>query len=1755
VNGIKGYTSLLNPILHGTIFDILHYLCFLIRLNAIPQRFYMRIFGLILPWLLLSSSLLAQMQISNITSTPAGCSSNGTVTVTVSGGTPIYCYQINGSTCYYSAASTYTFTDLASGTKNITITDGPNTATITATIEVQGNYQSPSLFGLPQGCGVYAQASGGLPPYQYSISKGGGAFSALQGNPQFTPIVGNYCLRVYDACNNFTEYCGFIDISPVEFTPECCDNSANPNEICVQFTDRQGLHANDPGYWFGGQPPYLYSATAAGVTVTNPDGYFNLQQLCPGWAFSITDGCGNTITKTPNCMKTEVLCVDCDAGMATINTANGVAPYVYFYQDAAGQWQPNPAGGTNGNFSGLPAPSANNSYTFRAIDACGNISPPLEVQCIDGKGYFDCLAQTVRIEALTSFFPASVTCSTCPSAPTIILPQPGFASFPLPSGSSSNTFLVTDACGATVTINCKDTLPDMSIQKSCNTIFARMRSNYVCDGGPPTPYSIEGGVLYTIALATQPSIIIASNSTGVFTNLNAGVTYVVTATHGVCGAAVVQVTLFTNNDFNLNTALKTTSFIQNGICQTGYQVLASLSPSPEIAPVFELIGSVAYQDSTGLFTDISPGTWTLNSSNYCLSQSLVLPDWKPEMTVQMPECPNGGCVQMSGARTPSEWASWGAGFGLNIESNSDFYILDCPGFNGPQCVANWGGNICNLIPGNSYEVYLKPGTFTCPVDTISFIVDPSGTARIDSVMITTPVACTETSLAGSLVTIIGGKAPLYLEVIDSITGLVLRTFYDLDNDRKIAVDSLKALETYFFRVVDACNNTKDISATVILLPGVTASYTRRCDATITLETAAIFNAIYTWKDAAGVILDTGANKWKLQTNALTTTTNYAVEINFGNCLTHVTGVNVPAYVPAQVTLPFSDTLFCNVFALDVVATTGSGSYTYLWNTGSTNSAINTTVQGFFEVIATDVYGCSDTANAMINSSPPILLNWNTKDVPCYNGKNGSANITVMGGTLPFDYIWENGVTTASRSNLSAGPYSVTVTDAKGCSQTQQLLINEPDSLEITLSAVHITCFGGSDGSAQAIASGGIAPYSFTWGNGISGNIKNALQQGVYTVTCTDANGCTRSDSISITQPDALIINYIFTPIPCYGDSTGGIAVVSSGGTGTINYVWSVPNGTNGVLQNVPAGNYQLTATDQNNCSVTDNIILSQPEILALTITGNNISCFGGANGSLSATTMGGTQPLSVIVWNTGEIGNTISSLTADSYSATIMDANLCTATATYQLTEPPLLTVSLATAPTSCHNSTDGTAIATPTGGTPTYQYQWSIGGFNTPSVQQLPAASYTVTITDTQNCTTTATQLVNAPSPLTLDYSTEMVSCNGASNGIITTIPAGGTPLYTYKWSNNATTNGLQDLSIGNYIVTLTDQNNCAIVENILITEPLPLTFTAVNTTNAGCAGNEGAVAVIATGGTGTYSGNWSDSQTGLSIQGLASGNYTITITDSNGCSITTSTSIGGVAPLEVEVSAQPISCFGATDGAIFFESITGGIGPPYFLDDMLLPDDNYIGNLPAGTYNWTIGDGNNCRKDIEVILTEPPFFSITLPEVVEIELGGAAVLQPQLVGTPAIPLTWEWIPATDLSCVNCPITTATPAQSKLYQLVAVDANGCTATDIVRVFVNRNCGVYVPNIFTPKNSADLNDLLVIHTGPCINRILRWQIFDRWGSLVFSQKDFPPNDLAHGWDGNARNKPAAAGVFTWYAQYEQIDGTVGLVTGDVTVWY
>lgn len=1702
---------------------------------------------------LFRGSLLAQMLISNISSTPAACSSNGTVTVTVTGGTPVYCYQINGGPCLYATDATFTFTDLTPGIKNISITDGLNTATVTATIEVQGNYQVPALFGLPRGCGVYGQASGGLPPYQYVISLSGGPFSPLQSDPQFTPVAGNYCLRVYDACNNFTEYCGFIDISPVEFTATCCEVQSSPNEICVQFTDRQGLHANDPGYWFGGQPPYTYSATATGLTINSPDGAFQLQQLCPGWSFTITDACGNMATQVPNCMRTTVQCIDCGAGTAAISTANGVAPYVYYYQDAMGQWQPNPAGGTIGSFTGLPVYAAGDTYIFQAIDACGNTSPPLPVQCLDAKGAYDCAVQTAYIEPLTDFFPANITCQTCVGAPVVFLSQSGLATFPaIPTGS--NTFLVTDACGATVTIICRDTLPDISIEKSCNSITAQMRSNYVCGNGELNPYDIQSGVWYELALANQPGVVIDANNTGLFTNLVTGESYVVTATHGVCGVATAGVTLFTNGDFTLKAELRTTSFLQNGICQTGYQVLASLTPAPVLTAVYELTGSTVYTDTLGIFPGITPGIWTLSSQNYCVSKALVLPEWKPEMSVQMPECPNGGCVQMSGARTPTEWIAWGGGYGLDIISNSDFYILDCPGFNGPQCVANWGGNICNLIPGNSYSVYLKPGTFTCPVDTISFSVDPTGTVRIDSLILTTPVACTDTSFTGILVTVLGGKEPLLLEVIDSISGQVLRTFYDSDNDHLIAVDSLKALKTYFFRVVDACNNTKDISATVILLPGVTADYTQNCQGLITLKTAAIYNATYTWKTAGGTVIASGPNLWAVDINALPISANYSVEINFGNCLSHLTDVTVPGFVPAVVTLPFSDTLFCNGFSLQLMATTGSGTYTFLWNTGNTGDAVNINIPGIYEVIATDSYGCSDTAAANIVYSPAMTLAVAATDADCYGASTGTAAITIAGGTPAFDFLWENGSTTSGRAGLLAGQYTVTVTDGTGCTQAQQLTIAEPTPVVLSLTKMPVSCFGGANGSAQVTASGGTPGYSFLWNNGIPGNNISGVIAGTYTVTATDGNGCQAISSITVNQPPVLLVNAVVENIHCFGASTGSITAIATGGTGALGYTWSVPGGNNGLLQNLPAGDYQLIVTDQNNCTISNTLTLTQPALLTVTVAGQNIRCSGGTDGSITATAMGGTPPLTLFTWNTGATGPSIAGLSAGNYTVTVTDGNGCTATATTALSQPPPLTATATATPTSCHDSTDGTATAAALGGTLPYQYLWNTGAFTTPAVQSLPPGSYTVTVTDSHQCTVTVTAMVVAPPPLVATYTVAPVRCFGASNGAINTMIAGGTPVYVLNWSNTATTPDLQNLLTGTYILTVTDQHNCTTQISVPVPQPQPLAITSINTTGAGCGGNNGTAIASVSGGTAPFSAAWSDGQTGLAIQGLSTGTYAVTITDTSGCTTVSSASVTGVEPLQVEVSAQQVSCFGESDGVVTVESVTGGIGPPYFINGVIANFSSSINNLSAGIYTWTVSDGGTCSKDITLTITEPPLFSFSLPDIIQIGIGDQILLEPQLNGFPTPPITWQWTPSISLSCDSCAATLAMPFKTIQYQLQGVDANGCTAADIVRVLVNRNCNVYVANIFTPLLGGT-NDLLIINAEPCVKQVLRWQIYDRWGGMVFSQKAFLPNDFQHAWDGSSRNKQVEAGVYVWQATYQLIDGTEVFVVGDVMVGY
>ncbi len=300
------------------------------------------------------------------------------------------------------------------------------------------------------------------------------------------------------------------------------------------------------------------------------------------------------------------------------------------------------------------------------------------------------------------------------------------------------------------------------------------------------------------------------------------------------------------------------------------------------------------------------------------------------------------------------------------------------------------------------------------------------------------------------------------------------------------------------------------------------------------------------------------------------------------------------------------------------------------------------------------------------------------------------------------------------------------------------------AFDVNVADTDVSCFGGANGAATATATGGspIAGVSFLWSTGATTAMISSLAPNVYTVTATDAAGCTATEIATIAQPTALTSSFTTQNISCFGGSNGALTASPAGGTPGYNYAWS--NGQNGMtINNLAAGNYTVTVRDNNGCSVTGSTQLIQPVLLSTSLTSQNISCFGGANGGLTAVPAGGTPGYNYL-WSSGQSTVTINNLTAGNYTVTVTDLNGCTATSSTQLTQPAQITLSVNATNESAMGANDGSASAMPGGGTPGYNYLWSNGAV-TAQIGNLAPGAYTVTVTDINGCTRSATATVSS--------------------------------------------------------------------------------------------------------------------------------------------------------------------------------------------------------------------------------------------------------------------------------------------------------------------------------------------------------------------------------------------------------------------------
>jgi PKD repeat protein len=463
----------------------------------------------------------------------------------------------------------------------------------------------------------------------------------------------------------------------------------------------------------------------------------------------------------------------------------------------------------------------------------------------------------------------------------------------------------------------------------------------------------------------------------------------------------------------------------------------------------------------------------------------------------------------------------------------------------------------------------------------------------------------------------------------------------------------------------------------------------------------------------------------------------------------------------------------------------------------------------------------------------IVVSGNCNAVPNGPIANFDADITSGCGSVnvqfsdqsannPISWIWAFPGGTPATSSLQnppvisystpgTYPVSLKVTNADGSDSLAFInYINVFSIPSVSLSATDVSCFAGPDGNIVSSITNGTAPYTYNWSNGSSSANPDNLVSDSYTVTVTDANGCSNTATADIIQPSQLLIPYTKTDVDC-GLSNGSIDVTPSGGTAPYTYLWDNNEITSSV-SGLSAGVYEVIVTDANGCVNVQTIEIMNSNVPDITDSVVDVSCYGINDGSIFINISGGTPPYNYN-WSNGANSQALFGLVAGPYLLTVTDADGCFVFQTISVGQPDEMLVSLTVTDVICKQKF-GSAIATVSGGIPPYSYLWS-NSVITPSNNSLEAGAFGLTVTDSTNCSVTATGTIIKINNLVI--STSSTPDNGTGNGTAT-VTFNGTPPYIIEWSDSQTTATATGLTAGDYIVTVEDSNGCITSDTVTV-------------------------------------------------------------------------------------------------------------------------------------------------------------------------------------------------------------------------------------------------------------------------------------------------------------------------------------------------
>lgn len=1499
--------------------------------------------------------------------------------------------------------------------------------------------------------------SGGVSPY--SILWG-------TGNPQdTTATLSNLCAGNYDV--TVTDANGCQKIYSVGLT----EPDLITFDILMQF-DASCYNSCDGfaqiGNIAGGTSPYTITWGSGDV------GNFAFS-LCPGVTTihiedangcfvdsTITIGAPDEIMLASNI--TDASCSVCNGNIEVI-PSGGVSPYYFTWS---------PLGGVDdglGNYSdlcsGLYYVTVEDDYGCFKIDtnSVNDIgSPTVTVESvIDASCYGTCDGEII-VSATGGALPYTFEWSSSSNTDSI---ETGLC-------AGSHFVSVTGDDGCQRIENIEITEPDsISI-----TINGQDVSCFgLCDGSA-TPIVSGGTAPYTFAWSnlTTDSIV---------TNLCAGV-YILTVTDFNLCTNTATIEIFESNDFIINVVSQSDASC-NGICDGAAQLNISGGTTPY---TIDWCNGESGIDADSLCAGTCDVTITdVNSCTTTTSVTIGEPD---AINISF-NITNSNCNQtdgaidatISGGQTPYnfEWSSGevtedisNIAAGADTLTVTDFngcsnsevaIVIDenagtisftdvqdnlCFGDTSGQAIAVMNGGTApfsyawNATYTDSLAYNLGAGTYNVVITDSAGCISSNSISIVDSSEIIITVNITEISCSGMN----DGSISI------SVTGGTSSFTYLWDNagETDSVITNLSA-GTYCVTVTDSNGCIKTACYTIAAPPsGISLSFsttnpvcygdTGAIDLTVT---GGVSPYDYLWSNAGEVSEDISGiyAEWHI------------VTVTDDNGCQAIDSTEITQ--PNEIILSYSITnSHCTITdgAIEVIPSGGTPGYSYLWdsNAGNQITAIASNLtSGTYFVTVTDTLSCSVSGSATIIDVDAGTISFtNVVHNDCYGQSIGQAIAEITGGTAPYIYNWNTAFTDSLVENLAAGDYIVTIIDAGNCISSDTITITEPAELNISFIVTDVTCFGVNDGSITANVSGGISPYTYTWLSFGNTSTISGLYGGNYYLTVEDVNLCSINDSTSISAPSsALTTSIIGSDVLCPAENNGQADLTVSGGTSPYTYLWTGGESTEDAYALAEGINY-VTVTDSLGCTTIDSVNISAPQPLVLSTTDVQNSNCTFADGSATIVASGGTPPYTYS-WPTGDTTATVDTLRSGLYIVSVTDAYCPTETINVLISDSSAYILFTNVHHNPCFGYSEGTVTAEIFDDPyPPYNYSWFPNNYTNPdsaTYSNLPAGEYFIAITNSMNCLTVDTININQPDSTILIFNPTNPSCNGDSDGKIDVTVTGSSTSYSYLWSNGMVIQDIFAIPSNTYTLTVTDGNGCISIDSVELINPPIIEASIINTTNNVCYGeSNGAINISVTGGTSPYSFIWNNDSVSQNISGLASGNYSVTITDANDCSTTLDTII--YEPTEIlatfnNTSAYCGSCVGASQA-----DITGGITPySYLWDDGSI--NSSISNLCVGFYFLTVNDANGCISTHTVEINDTSNVSANIISFTPISCNGVCDATVTIEGTGGTnPYTYNWSIAGETETFVDSICAGT------YYVTVVDDNLCSdAAEVVVPDVN----------------------------------------------------------------------------------------------------